>query len=112
LLDTIPSVVSYAARLCFSRVLPTSIQPRGDPYPLRRRPQEGIGTLVVGKNLLWKQEVNLGRVNNQHFIQLPHARFIDLLTYKAELAGIAVVREARKLHEQGKLSGPGLLASL
>ena len=51
---------------------------------------EGIGTLVIGKNLLWKQEVELGRVNNQHFVQLPHARFIDLLTYKAQLVGIAV----------------------
>ncbi|HEY7419861.1 MAG TPA: transposase [Ktedonobacteraceae bacterium] len=53
--------------------------------------QEGIGTLVIGKNLLWKQEVNLGRVNNQHFVQIPHARFIELLTYKAQLAGIAVI---------------------
>jgi putative transposase len=53
--------------------------------------EEGIGTLVIGKNLLWKQEVNLGKVNNQNFVQLPHARFIDLLTYKAKLAGIVVV---------------------
>jgi putative transposase len=53
--------------------------------------QEGIGTLIVGKNLLWKQEVNMGRVNNQHFVQIPHARFIDLLTYKAKLAGIVVI---------------------
>jgi putative transposase len=52
--------------------------------------QEGIGTLIVGKNLLWKQEVNMGKVNNQKFVQIPHARFIDLLTYKAELAGIRV----------------------
>jgi putative transposase len=53
--------------------------------------QEGIGTLIVGKNLLWKQEVTLGKVNNQQFVQIPHARFIDLLTYKAKLAGIAVI---------------------
>jgi putative transposase len=53
--------------------------------------QEGIGTLVIGKNLLWKQEVNLGRVNNQHFVQIPHARFIAMLTYKAQLAGMAVI---------------------
>jgi putative transposase len=52
---------------------------------------EDIGTLVIGKNLLWKQEVELGRVNNQHFVQLPHARFIDMLTYKAELAGLRVI---------------------
>ncbi|HEY7348722.1 MAG TPA: transposase [Ktedonobacterales bacterium] len=52
---------------------------------------EAIGTLVIGKNLLWKQEVELGRVNNQHFMQIPHARFIDMLSYKAELAGLRVI---------------------
>jgi putative transposase len=53
--------------------------------------EKGIGTLVIGKNPLWKQEVELGRVNNQHFVQLPHARFIKMLRYKAELAGIRVI---------------------
>jgi putative transposase len=52
--------------------------------------QEGIGTLVIGKNPLWKQEVELGRVNNQHFVQIPHGRFIEMLRYKAALAGITV----------------------
>ena len=52
--------------------------------------QEGIGTLVIGKNPLWKQAVELGRVNNQQFVQIPHARFIEMLRYKAELAGITV----------------------
>jgi putative transposase len=51
---------------------------------------EGIGTLVIGKNPLWKQEVELGRVNNQHFVQIPHARFVNMLSYKAKLAGIRV----------------------
>jgi putative transposase len=67
---------------------------------------EGIGTLVVGKNHGWKQEAELGRVNNQHFVGLPHARFISLLEYKARLAGMRFVREARKLHLQGIVSGP------
>jgi putative transposase len=53
--------------------------------------EEGIGTLVVGKNPGWKQEAQLGRVNNQHFAGLPHARFIAMLEYKAKLAGIRFV---------------------
>ena len=53
--------------------------------------QEGIGTLVVGKNPLWKQQAELGRVNNQHFVQIPHARFIAMLEYKAKLSGIQCV---------------------
>jgi putative transposase len=53
--------------------------------------QEGIGLLIVGKNPLWKQEVEMGKRNNQNFVQIPHAKFIDLLTYKAELVGITVI---------------------
>jgi putative transposase len=53
--------------------------------------EEGIGTLAVGKNPGWKQEAELGRVNNQHFVGLPHARFIGMLEYKAKLAGIRFV---------------------
>ena len=52
--------------------------------------QEGIGTLILGKNLLWKQGASMGRRNNQNFVQIPHARFIDMLTYKAALVGIQV----------------------
>jgi putative transposase len=52
---------------------------------------EGIGTLVIGKNPLWKQEVNLGRRTNQQFVAIPHARFIAMLTYKAELVGVQVL---------------------
>jgi putative transposase len=52
---------------------------------------EGIGTLVIGKNPLWKQEVKMGRRNNQQFVAIPHARFIEMLTYKAELVGIQVI---------------------
>lgn len=50
-----------------------------------------IGTLVIGKNDGWKQEINIGKRNNQNFVSIPHARFIQMLTYKAELAGIKVV---------------------
>jgi putative transposase len=52
--------------------------------------EEGAGTLIIGKNPLWKQEVRMGRANNQNFVQIPHARFIEMLTYKAQLVGIQV----------------------
>src|SRR5216684_3504201 len=50
--------------------------------------KQGVGTIIVGKNPLWKQEAGMGRRNNQNFVAIPHARFIDMLTYKAELVGI------------------------
>ncbi len=52
---------------------------------------EGIGTLIIGKNDGWKQEISIGKRNNQNFVQVPHARFIQMLTYKAELVGIQVI---------------------
>ncbi len=52
--------------------------------------KQGVGTLIIGKNPLWKQEVRMGKRNNQNFVQIPHARFIDMLTYKAALVGIQV----------------------
>ena len=52
--------------------------------------KEGIGTLIIGKNRYWKQEVELGKKNNQSFVQIPHARFIQMLIYKAQLVGIQV----------------------
>jgi putative transposase len=52
---------------------------------------EGIGTLVIGKNPNWKQEANMGKRNNQQFVQIPHARFVEMLLYKAELVGIQVI---------------------
>ena len=53
--------------------------------------RERIGTLIIGKNDGWKQEINLGRQTNQNFVSIPHARFIQMLTYKAELVGIRVI---------------------
>jgi putative transposase len=56
--------------------------------------EEGVGTVIIGKNPLWKQECEMGRKNNQNFVSIPHARFIDMITYKASLVGIQVeVRE-------------------
>ncbi len=53
--------------------------------------REGIRTLVIGKNDGWKQDIEMGKRNNQNFVQIPHARFIHMLTYKAELVGITVL---------------------
>jgi IS605 OrfB family transposase len=49
---------------------------------------EGIGTLCIGKNPLWKQNANMGTRTNQNFVSVPHARFIAMLVYKAALVGI------------------------
>ncbi len=52
---------------------------------------EGIGTLVLGKNPFWKTCVVLGKKNNQEFVHIPHAKFLEMLTYKAGAVGIRVI---------------------
>jgi putative transposase len=49
-----------------------------------------IKVLIVGYNKDWKQEVNLGRVNNQKFASIPYQNLIQQLQYKAEEVGIEV----------------------
>jgi putative transposase len=50
-----------------------------------------IGALIIGKNDGWKQAIKFGKRNNQNFVFVPHARFIEMLRYKAELVGIRVL---------------------
>jgi transposase len=47
---------------------------------IERLVAEGIGTLVLGKNPFWKTCVELGKKNNQEFVHIPHAKFLELLT--------------------------------
>ncbi|NET45163.1 transposase [Okeania sp. SIO2B3] len=50
-----------------------------------------IGQLIIGHNQTWKQEVKLGKKNNQQFVNIPHYKLIEILTYKAQLRGIKVI---------------------
>jgi len=53
--------------------------------------KRNIGRLVIGYNKEWKQEVNLGRRNNQNFVQIPFLMLIQQIKYKAEERGIEVI---------------------
>jgi len=48
------------------------------------------GNIIIGYNKNWKNKVNMGKVNNQKFLSIPHKQLIDYIKYKAELAGIKV----------------------
>lgn len=50
-----------------------------------------IGTLIIGHNEAQKQSLNLGKRNNQQFVNIPHYRLIEMLSYKAQLKGIKVI---------------------
>jgi len=52
--------------------------------------ENDIDTLVVGSNVLWKQNVNIGN-NTGKFEQLPYERFKNTLEYLCARAGILFV---------------------
>ena len=53
-----------------------------------------LGHIVIGVNKEWKQEVNIGKRNNQNFVMLPHGKFVEMIRYKAQDYGIDVtIRE-------------------
>jgi len=60
-------------------------------YIINHLVSNNINTLVIGNNKNWKQEINIGNKNNQNFVNIPHGRFIDMLSYKCKLIGINVI---------------------
>lgn len=50
-----------------------------------------ISTLVIGYNEEWKQNINIGRENNQSFVTIPFLIFVHQLEYKCKLEGINVI---------------------
>ncbi|WP_293061450.1 IS200/IS605 family accessory protein TnpB-related protein [Okeania sp. SIO2B3] len=50
-----------------------------------------IGTLIIGYNEEWKQEINSGKRNNQNFVSVPYNKLIEMLSYQAEIVGIDVI---------------------
>ncbi len=53
-----------------------------------------IKTIVIGHNTGWKQEIKIGKKNNQSFVNVPFDKLIGQVEYKAENVGITVkVRE-------------------
>lgn len=50
-----------------------------------------VKTIIVGKNENWKQEVNIGKKQNQKFVMLPLAKLIEMIQYKAQERNIEVI---------------------
>ncbi len=49
------------------------------------------GLIIIGENKHWKQEINIGKKNNQNFVSIPYDKFKAMISYKAEEFGIDVV---------------------
>ena len=70
--------------------------------------ENDITKIVIGKNKNWKQDVRLNKKfhkkDRQTFVQIPFARFIEMIQYKAEEQGITV-----KLTEESYTSGTSFI---
>ena len=55
--------------------------------------REGVTKLIIGEAKGWKDEVNLGDVNNQNFVHIPFSSLIKILRYKCEDVGILFVTQ-------------------
>ena len=63
-----------------------------------------VSVIVIGKNNNWKQNVSLRKATNQTFTEIPFARLIEMIQYKAEECGIRV-----ELTEESYTSGTSFL---
>ena len=57
-------------------------------YIVNQAVSNNITTIVVGYNKEWKQDTNIGKINNQNFVNIPFYKFISMLDYKCKLKGI------------------------
>ena len=53
--------------------------------------ERDVSKVIIGNNTGWKNEINLGKRNNQNFVNIPYTKFINQLTYKCQLLGITVI---------------------
>ena len=61
-------------------------------YIVNQAVSKNIGTIVVGYNKEWKQDINMSKSNNQNFVNIPFYKFISMLDYKCKLKGIIFKR--------------------
>lgn len=64
---------------------------KSSKYIVNHLVSNNITNLVIGLNKEWKQETNIGKANNQNFVQIPHTKLIEQLKYKCQLEGIKVI---------------------
>ena len=53
--------------------------------------RHNISKVIIGNNIGWKSEINIGRRNDQNFVHIPHTKLFNQLLYKGLLNGIEVV---------------------
>ena len=66
--------------------------------------KNNVSKIIIGNNKEWKNNSQMSKRINQHFVQIPHMRFIEMIQYKAKEYGIEVV-----LTEESYTSGTSFI---
>lgn len=58
--------------------------------------KHNICKIVIGNNKGWKQNADMGKKSNQNFVGIPFYKLLQMIKYKAQMAGIevAIVEES------------------
>ena len=51
-----------------------------------------LNTIVIGYNEFWKTEINIGKRNNQNFVNIPFQTLVWMIEYKSRKMGINVLK--------------------
>ena len=60
-------------------------------YIMNHVVSNNINTIIIGYNKEWKQDINIGRINNQKFTQIPFYTLVNQIIYKGQMNGIRVI---------------------
>ena len=58
--------------------------------------ENNLNTIVIGYNEYWKTEINIGKRNNQNFVNIPFHKLVTMIEYKAKMVGLYVLKHEER----------------
>lgn len=52
--------------------------------------KNNLNSIIIGYNQAWKQEIDIGKRNNQNFVGIPYYRLISIIEYKCKMVGLNI----------------------
>ena len=70
-----------------------------------------VSKIVIGHSDRWKDNIDIGKINNQKFAFVPFNKFIEDLKYKAEELGITVILQEESYTSQASFFDDDFIAT-
>ena len=71
--------------------------------------EHNVGTIVMGVNRGWKQETDMGKVNNQNFMGIPHDGLKKMIMYKTAGKGIRIIEQEESYTSKADITAGDLM---